>query len=392
MSLEKDVVGRIDAEWIAQEAYKLVDIPSVTLEEKAACDCFEDQLGRLGLKVDVREITPGRNNHYARIEGTGDGPTLLLNGHLDTIPIGDCVEVGREGDRITGRGSTDMKGGIAAMLGAAKAISESGVRLKGDLLVTGVVGHEEPEAKKDGPLALVDDVKSGRLACDRILIVEGGAELWVMSMGSMVFTITLHSDRGGTHTNYVPFGENPIRQVGGLIQRIVERQQELNDGDVHPLAGTERIDLGIVNAGDYFNRTPKACVLTGTRRWLPGKNVSSILIELESLAEPYARQGELKLDVEMALEREPFEIPIDDPVVQAAASAHLTVTGTEVEYVGRRLVGDANIYANATGVPTFYYGPSNETAHSDNEWVSVNRMADAAKVYALTAMRYCGTM
>ena len=107
MSLEKDVVGRIDAEWIAQEAYKLVDIPSVTLEEKAACDCFEDQLGRLGLKVDVREITPGRNNHYARIEGTGDGPTLLLNGHLDTIPIGDCVEVGREGDRITGRGSTE---------------------------------------------------------------------------------------------------------------------------------------------------------------------------------------------------------------------------------------------------------------------------------------------
>ena len=153
------------------------------------------------------------------------------------------------------------------MLGAAKAILESDIRLKGDLLITGVVGHEEPEAKKDGPLALVEDVRSGRIGCDRIIIAEGGAELWVMSMGSMVFTITLSSERGGTHTNYVSFDENPIRQLGALIQRIAERQQELDEGDVHPLAGTERIDLGIVNAGDYFNRTPKECVLTGTRRW-----------------------------------------------------------------------------------------------------------------------------
>ena len=159
---------------------------------------------------------------------------------------------------------------------------------------------------------------------------------------------------------------------------------------MHPLAGSERIDLGIVQSGDYFNRTPGRSVLTGTRRWLPGKTIGSVLTELEGLASPFASEGKLHLTVDKALEREPFETPHDDPCVQATVSAHKTVTGKDAEYVGRRLVGDANIYANGTGISTYYYGPSNETAHSDDEWVSIDRMESAAKVYALTAMRYCG--
>lgn len=392
MSAREAVLNAIDGEWMAGQALRLVEIPSVTCEEAEVCACFEAQLADLGFDVDAHEVTPGRRNLYAGIRGMNEGPALLLNGHLDTIPIGDCTPVRREDGRIYGRGSTDMKGGVAAMLGTAKALREAGVRLKGDLLVSGVVGHEEPEAEKDGPLALVADVNSGRLKCDRILIVEGGDELWVMSMGSMVFTITLTSERGGTHTNYVPFPENPIRHVGDLIRRITERQREMDAGEVHPLAGPERIDLGIVHAGDYFNRTPGRCVLTGTRRWLPGKTMSSVLIELESMAEPFARAGEMKLAVDMALQREPFETPRDDPAVQAAAAGHREVVGADVRFVGRRLVGDANIYMNETGVPTFYYGPSNETAHSDDEWVSVARIEAAARVYALMAMDFCGVV
>ncbi len=384
------ILDAVDGEWIAEQAVTLVEIPSVTMEEAAVCDCYEAQLRDLGLEVDVREVTPGRSNLYARVPGAGDGPTLMLNGHLDTIPIGNCPPCRREGDRLYGRGSTDMKGGMAAVLGAVKALLESGVRLKGDLLLTAVVGHEEPEAEKDGPRALIEDIKSGRASCDRILIVEGRDTLWVMSMGSMVFTIALESDRGGMHTTYVPFGENPIRHVGDLIRRINERQEELDAGDRHPLAGPERIDLGIVQAGDYFNRTPLTCTLTGTRRWAPGKTAASVLAELETLAAPFAHAGGLTLSVEMVHEREPFETPGDDPAVEAVAAAHRMVTGEEAEYEGRRIVGDANLYVHGSGVPTFYYGPSNETAHGDVEWVSVARMERAARVYALTAALYCG--
>ena len=386
----ENILSAVDGAWIAEQATTLVEIPSVTLEEEEVCRYFEEQLQELGLEVDVREVTPGRNNLYTRIQGSGGAPTLMLNGHLDTIPIGDCWPCRREGDLIYGRGSTDMKGGMAAMLGAARALLQSGVRLQGDLVLSAVVGHEEPEAHKDGPKALIEDINSGRVEGDRIVIVEGRDALWVMSMGSMVFTIELESDRGGQHTQYVPFAENPICHLGDLVRRIHERQQEMDAGAKHPLAGAERIDLGILRSGDYFNRTPLLSTLTGTLRWAPGKTATDALAELEELAAPFAQAGGLKLTLRMEHEREPFETPQDDAVVQATARAHAQVVGREAEYIGMRVVGDANLYVHGSGVPTFYYGPSNETAHADVEWVSIERMERAARVYALTAAFYCG--
>ena len=390
MSNDRELLAAIDTAWIAAEAERLVKIPSVTLEEEEVCRCYHQQLLDLGLDVDVREVTPGRNNLYARVRGVGDGPTLMLNGHLDTIPNANNQPCRQDGDRLYGRGTTDMKGGMAAILGAVRALQQSGTRLKGDLVISAMVGHEQPEAHKDGPRAVVDDINSGRLACDRILIVEGPDKLWVMSMGSMVFTVELESERGGMHTQYVPFADNPLRHVGELLRRIHEYQRELDAGAVHPLAGPERIDVGIVRGGDYFNRTPTLCTLTGTRRWIPGRTASEVLTELRELVAPFAIAGGLKLNVRMEHEREPFETPLDDPAVQAAARAHQAATGREVEHIGLRIVGDANIFVHGSGVPTFYYGPSNETAHADVEWVSVERMASSAKVYALLAVDYCG--
>ena len=390
MGQREDVLSLIDEDWVAAQTLALVETPSETMEEAAVCTQYADLMAEIGLEVDVREVTPGRNNLYARIRGAGDGPALVFNGHLDTIAIGDCVAPGRDGDTITGRGTTDMKGGMASLLGAAKAIVESGIRLEGDLWVTAVVGHEEPEADKDGPKAMIEDLNNGRLGGDRILIVEGPDALWVMSMGSMVWTIEMTSPRGGTHTQYVPFSENPIRFVGDLIQRIHEWQGELDQGAVHPLAGAERIDVGIVEAGDYFNRTPGTCRLVGTRRWSPGKTAGECLAELEALTVEFARQGGLESSVRMVHEREPFETPQSDPAVGAIAGAHRQITESEAGYIGMRIVGDANLYVHGSGIPTFYYGPCNETAHADNEWVSVKRLGDASRVYALGAMNYCG--
>ncbi|MDE0431747.1 MAG: M20/M25/M40 family metallo-hydrolase [Caldilineaceae bacterium] len=380
----------VDGEWIAQMAQALVEIPSVTLQEAEVCRFYAAQLDELGFAVDRREVSEGRYNLYARLPGGGNGPSLMLNGHLDTIPVGDCEPCRREGDRLYGRGSTDMKGAMAAVLGALRALKTAGITLNGDLWLSAIVGHEQPEAGKDGPLALVEDYKSGRVGGDRILIAEGWNELWVMSMGTMVFTIELTSPRGGTHTTYVPFEENPIRFVGDLIQRITAYQEELDAGASHPLAGTERIDLGMVEAGDYFNRTPVQCRLTGTVRWGPRACAEEVLAELRQLAAPIAEAGQLELEVSMFHEREPFETAGDDPAVQAVARAHRFVHGDQAILAGKRIVGDANLFVNLGGVPSFYYGPSNETAHSDGEWVSLTRLEQAAQVYALAAAAYCG--
>ncbi len=391
--IQQNLINAVDADWIQEQAWQLLQIPSVTMDEAETCALFQQQLQGLGLDVDVRIVgDKGRNNLYARIAGDGSGPSLLLNGHLDTIPLGDAWPPQRTPDRLHGRGATDMKGGMASMLGAAKAILDSGTRLRGALVLSAVVGHEETIARKDGPLALIDDINSGRLSADRILIVEGRDALWVMSMGSMVFTIHLDSAQGGMHTQYVPFSDNPLRHVGDLLSAIHDDQQRLDVTTRHRLAGAERIDVGAVHGGDYFNRTPTRCTLTGTRRWCPGRNAQQVLAELEQLARPYARAGRLRLTVEMEHEREPFETTVEDAAVQAVARAHQTLYGKQADTVGLRIVGDANLYVHGCSVPTFYYGPSNETAHADAEWVDTKRLTDAAIVYALAAADYCGTL
>jgi acetylornithine deacetylase/succinyl-diaminopimelate desuccinylase-like protein len=384
------MLERVDGEWMARRTLEMVEIKSVTMDEAQMCLYYADALRSLGLAVDMREVTPGRYNLYARIPGTGGGPTLALNGHVDTVPIHGAWPPRREGDLIYGRGTTDMKGPMAAVLGAAKALIESGVRLKGDLAISAVVGHEEAIAAKDGPKAYIEDLKSGRVQADRILIVEGEEDIWLMSMGSANFVVTLTSDRGGTHTNNTPFGENPIRFMGELIGAIHARQIEMDAGARHKLAGPERIDLGVAQAGDLYYRTPTHCTLIGTRRWMPGKTVADIRAELEALVRPFAAAGRLGFELRIEQEREPFETPPEDDAVRAVIAAAQRVTGATPKIVGRRIVGDANLYVHGTGIPTFYYGASNHTAHADVEWVSVDRIRRSAQVYLAAAAAYCG--
>ena len=390
MTIDQTLLDAIDGDWIAQKAEELVCTPSVTLHEQEVCELYTQLLRDLGLTVDVREVTPGRSNLYASIPGKGNGHPLMLNGHLHTIRNQNNQPCFRDGDLLYGRGTTDMKGAMASILGPARAFLETGIKLNGDLVLTAVVGHEEPEAEKDGPQALMADINSGRTHCDRIIIVEGPDALWVMLMGSMVFTITLDSHQGGTHTQYVPISDNPLRVVGDLLNRLCQFQDELNNTTSHPLAGPERIDLGIVHCGDYFNRIPRDGTLTGTRRWSPGKQAPAVLAELQSLCDQVRAETSHQLHVSMEHEREPFETPVHDPIVAAVSKAHHRVTGTDAATVGKRIVGDANLYVHGSQVPTIYYGPSNETAHADVENVSLTRLESAAKVYALSALHYCG--
>src|SRR6185295_10285131 len=109
-----ELLKRADSEWMARKTLEMVEIKSVTMDEAEMCRYYADALRELGLAVDVREVTPGRNNLYAVIRGSGGGPTLALNGHVDTVPIHGAWPPRREGDLIYGRGTTDMKGPMAA--------------------------------------------------------------------------------------------------------------------------------------------------------------------------------------------------------------------------------------------------------------------------------------
>lgn len=380
----------VDSNWVALKTLELVKVRSQTLGEAEICSIYAKELERLGLEVFQREVSDSRFNIYGRLPGAGDPRSLIFNGHLDTIPIGDSWPPRIDGSRIYGRGSEDMKGGLASLLAMVRAFNESGTRLAGDLWITAVVGHEDSEAAKDGPLAMCDDINQGLIKGDAIVIAEGDSELWTMSTGSGVFRIRLKSLLEGTHTNNITFEINPIRFVAKIIESLYGLQQLMDDGPSHPLAGKEKIDIGLVQAGDYYNRTPEISIIEGIVRWLPGKTESEMKQLISDLVAPIAKAGELEYSIEFLMSREPFETSIDEPILQSALRSILLSTGNTAKIIGKRIVGDANIIVAKTGIPTFYFGPGYQSAHSNNEWVEIESLAAATKFYGALAMDYLG--
>ena len=385
-----DILKHIDPEAIARDTLAFVEVKSETCTEGPGSDFLADLLRREGFEVERDDVEPDRPNIYTRIAGTGGGPALAFNGHTDTIPIGSSDPPGRDGDWIIGRGTEDMKGGLVAMVHAASALKKAGVQLAGDVWLTGVIGHEAPEGKKEGPKRLIEHLRSRRIPADAVIIVEGPCAIWASSLGSAIFNIDIADDRGPIHTIKIPYETNPAHWVGKLLVELQQREEEFKQGPAHPLCGRQLYNVGMVHGGDYMNRLPAEFRVTGTRRWTPGITLKDIRAEFQEICDRYSEKSGLRWSYFLEGEREPFETPADHPIVKALQEGGEAVSGSTPEIIGMGLVGDANLYDNDGGVKTVYYGPAHQTAHSDHERVSISQLAHCAKVYALAAMKYCG--
>lgn len=383
------ILDHIDTAAIARDTLAFVEVTSETGREGPGSLFFADLLRREGFDVTLDEVEPGRPNVYARLPGLGVGRSLLFNGHTDTIPIGASRPPALDGDWIVGRGAEDMKGGLVATVHAAAAIRKAGIGLAGDLWLTGVIGHETPAGKKEGPRCLIARLRESAIQADAIVIAEGPCALWTASLGSTIFRISIASPRGPIHTIKVPYAQNPARWLGRLLEEFERLEEEFAATPPHPLCGREQINVGKIEAGDYVNRLPTPVRVLGTWRWTPGKTLEQVRAKLESLCRSLSTESGLAFDFSLEAAREPFETPADHPIVQAFTQAGEQVAGKAPPRIGMGLVGDANLFVNEAGTPTIYYGPAHETAHSDHERVSARQLAHCAQVYALAAIAFC---
>jgi acetylornithine deacetylase/succinyl-diaminopimelate desuccinylase-like protein len=276
------------------------------------------------------------------------------------------------------------------MVHAASALRKAGVKLAGDLWMTGVIGHETPAGKKEGPRRLIRLLRDTTIRADAIVIVEGPAALWTASLGSVIFRVTITSAAGQIHTIKVPFAQNPACWLGRLLGEFERMEQEFAEAGVHPLCGREQLNVGMIEAGDYVNRLPTPIHVMGTWRWKPGTTLEDVRAKLKKLCDSLSAQSQLSVDFSLEAAREPFETSADHPIVQAFGAAGQQVSGTAPQRIGMALVGDANLFANEAGVTTLYYGPAHQTAHSDHERVSAQQLAHCAKLYALAAVEFLG--
>jgi len=385
-----DQLGAFNLNALAERLLEFVKVESPTGREGPASRFYARYLEEIGMEVAQHETAPERSNVVGRIRGSGRGPTLVFNGHLDTIPPHGCVSPEIREGKVWGRGSEDMKGGLVAAAEAVRWLKDSGLQLKGDVYIVAVVGHETPVGKKEGPIHFRNQIRSGEISPDAIVILEGPQKIWTASLGYAAIRIRIAARNPSAHTFTVPLRSNPIFWMGEIIVALERMNERLAQEAPHPLCGHGFINLGMLHGGDYVTRIPSECVVTGTWSWTPQWNAPLVRKELEDLAESIRHQSGLEVAVEMEATREPFETSATERIVVAMQEATRQLTGRPGEVIGMALVSDAHFYRNDCSVPTVYYGPGYQTAHSDHECLSIADLTHLTRLCALTAAEFCG--
>ncbi|HWQ12398.1 MAG TPA: M20/M25/M40 family metallo-hydrolase [Roseiflexaceae bacterium] len=367
----------IPAEEGAALTAELVGIRSYPGEEGAVQRAVAAWLERHGMRAELLPTVGDRPNVVARI-ANGPGPTLLLNGHVDTVLAArgwscDPWQGRREGDRLYGLGAYDMKSGVAAMLLAARALSQRRDRWRGTLLVTSVV---DEEAYSIGARALVD----GRIQADYCVVTEPSWERPVLGGVGKVLV-------RGEVTGRAAHGSLPHLGINAAVEagRLVARLDEMPLG-AHPRLTATQCLLSLHSGSEqYVITVPERATFTINRHIVPGETAETVLAEMRALAESLGSPARFDFTIDPPY-YPPWEISPEHPFVRRFAEAYRAEAGRAPEFGYMTGVADSNYFAADLGIPTVQFGPYGAGAHEADEWVDVPSIASAARVLVRLAV------
>ena len=245
--MNSDIKSKIKEEEITNLAQELIKIPSdETAGEKEVCEYLESYLKSLGMKVRLQEVLPNRPNIIAEVIGDEVGKSIMFNGHVDTVPIGDIKKWSMDpysaiikDSKLFGRGSTDMKGSIASMIIAMKFIMNNVKKFNGKIIFTGVMAEETTGL---GTQKIVEE----NIKADMALVGEPSDEkIYRAHKGTMWFNLSTygkleHSSESNSESN------NAIINMMKLIMEINEISKELETIE-NNLVGHPSINVGSVS-------------------------------------------------------------------------------------------------------------------------------------------------
>jgi acetylornithine deacetylase/succinyl-diaminopimelate desuccinylase family protein len=337
-------------------------------------------LAARGLDVTVDDAVPGRPSVVGVARGTGGGRSLMLNAHLDTVTVEGMDRphepVVRDG-RMYGRGTYDMKGGLAAIMVAAAGVANEG--LSGDVVVTAVADEEHASEGVQSVLR--------RWRADACLVAEPTHLRACVAHKGFVWA-QLETRGRAAHGSRPDLGVDAIAGMAPALAGIPSLQARL-DGRPHPLLGAGSLHASLIAGGRELSSYPERCVLDVERRTLPGEAASDVEGELaDLLALATAADPRLDTELRVGLVREPFAVDADADIVATLRAAAAPSLGAEPELVGHPAWMDAAFIA-AAGIPTVVFGPSGEGAHAVEEHVELESVEQVAHIVAETARRFC---
>ena len=431
-AIEKNVLQWIDEnqENAITFLQELIRIPSITpwfnpkaeeSREKDVQAAIKNKMQALGADVktwepNVKELAKyegrpgyypdhkfeGRPNQAAVLKGTGNGRSMLLTGHVDVVPAGsgwtvDPFSAERRDGVIFGRGTVDMKGGIAAMIMAVEAIIKSGYRLKGDVIVGTVVDEEA------GGMGSLDFVDKGYRADACIMTESTDMKIAQLCRGILWGKLIIPGRSGHIELPQGDWREGGAVDAIALARVFMDHFDRLNADwrvrKTHPYMPIPcQLYIAQFNAGEYPTAFANKAELVFNAQYLPrekddmglGSKVKEEIIEfIKAIAqtEPWLREHPPV--VEWLIDADCSETPVDHPFVQTMGDSLEKVTGSII-YEGIGFHTDMGWFSNV-GIPTVNFGPGTpRVAHQDNESLSESELIEAVKIIALTLVNWCG--
>ncbi len=395
------VLGEITEHEVVDLTTDLVRIPSVFrpgepgANEQAVARTVEAWFRREGFSVEVQQVAPGRPNVVGWLDGASPGETLCLEGHTDVVTEGDPAAWRHppwsgliEDGQLYGRGSADMKGGLAAAMVAAAAVRRAGVPLTGRLMVAALVDEEDAMsgAKHFAGTPL------GRAVSAAIICEPEQNELCLEQKGVLWARVTVHGRMAHGAMPYA--GVNPIAAAGQFLARLPQLERRVRRGVRRSrFLGvphvTPTVVLGPVGHVAQNNVIPATAELRLDARLTPGLEPGSVLGAIDELARDTERRCPgTRITVEpVEAPRPATRVERSEKIVKALEWAVRRVSGRRPVFGGVPGSTDGTILRTALGIPIVTFGPGNRLIpHQVDEHVPVAELVEAARCYAAAAV------
>ena len=382
----------VDSSYIRATLSELISINSVNPKlipgapgERQIATCVADRMERLGLEVRSFEPDQGRVSVLGTRRGSGGGPSLMLNAHYDTVgvenmlrPFEPLVHKGR----MRGRGAFDMKAGLAASLGAVKALGAARIDLKGDLLLAAVADEEYASL---GTSDLLNHVSP-----DAAIVTEP-TQLQICVAHKGFIWLEVETLGKAAHGSRVDLGIDANMKMGHFLTKLSILEEALRERTSHPLLGAASLHAATLAGGSELSAYAARCRLGIERRTLPGENAEKAIAEIRAILQHLESEDpSFKSSLTTLLVRDPFEVQPDARIVEVVQLAAAAACDGTPELIGDHLWMDSALLS-AAGIETVVIGPSGRGAHSAEEWVDLESVEKLTAILTRSAIEYCGT-
>jgi len=376
-----------NADTVLDLARKLITVPSHTPpgEEEAAA-VLERFLEQAGLTPQCQRVEDVGVNLIATLPGEGEETALLLNGHLDTVPPSSSMayppfDAVIHDNLLWGRGSCDMKGGLAAMACALAMIRAANLPLKRSVIFAAVASEEQGNR---GTAALI---QKGLRAKWAVVGEPTGLDLVIAHKG--VDRYRFQIEGRAAHESLPERGTNAIVAAAHLIAALDQNLFPKARRQRHSLLGPATYNIGTIQGGVSRNTVPDRCTFQISKRWLPGDSPAAIRTELGKAIREVETEAQVSIVREPDMERvphPPLELAPDHPLTRTLAMAVHRITGRMPALSAMPAFSDAALFQDAA-IPAVVFGPGDlGLAHSDGECIPISQLLQATRVYAAFAV------